>query len=226
MKTKIGSLIIICTLGLVGVLNANTALSYKTSCIVETLEEQNITKFESLNSAEFVFNNDADVAIDYQMEAQLVTKWIADNEEAETIQMLIDRGLFVSNEEMISLAGEAKSANLNSAEFVFNEDANAEIDYQMEAQLVTKWIADNEEAETIKMLIDRGIIVSNDETDSFASEARSENLNSAELVFNEDVDAAIDYQKEAQLVSKWIADKEEAKVVQKLIDEGKLAENE
>jgi len=226
MKTKIGSLIIICTLGLVGVLNANATLSYETSRIVETLEVENITKFESLNSAEFVFNEDADAAIDYQMEAQLVTKWIADNEEVETIQMLIDRGLFVSNEEMISLAGEAKSANLNSAEFVFNEDANAEIDYQMEAQLVTKWIADNEEAETIQMLIDRGIIVSNEEMGSFAGEAKSENLNSAEFVFNEDADAAIDYQKEAQLVSKWIADKEEAKVVQKLIDEGKLAENE
>jgi len=75
-------------------------------------------------------------------------------------------------------------------------------------------------------LIDRWIIVSNEEMGSFAGEAKSENLNSAEFVFNEDADAAIDYQKEAQLVSKWIADKEEAKVVQKLIDEGKLAENE
>ena len=162
MKTQIKSLIIICTLGLVGVLNANAALSYKTSCIVETLEEQNITKFESLNSAEFVFNKDADVAIDYQMEAQLVTKWIADNEEAETIQMLIDRGIIVSNEEMGSFAGEAKSENLNSAEFVFNEDADAAIDYQKEAQLVIKWIADKEEAKVVQKLIDEGKLAENE----------------------------------------------------------------
>jgi len=220
MKTKIGSLIIICTLGLVGVLNANAALSYKTSCIVETLEEQNITKFESLNSAEFVFNEDADAAIDFQMEAQLVTKWIADNEEAETIQMLIDRGIFVSNDVTAFFASEARSENLNSAEFDFSTDA--EIDNQLDAQLITKLIADNEEAETIQMLIDRGIIVSNDETDSFASEARSENLNSAEFDFNAETE--IDYQLEAQLITKLIADNEEAKTIQMLIDRGKLQE--
>ena len=162
MKTKIGSLIIICTLGLVGVLNANATLSYETSRIVETLEEQNITKFESLNSAEFVFNEDADAAIDYQMEAQLVTKWIADNEEAETIQMLIDRGIIVSNEEMGSFAGEAKSENLNSAEFVINEDAEAAIEYQKEAQLVSKWIADKEEAKVVQKLIDEGKLAENE----------------------------------------------------------------
>jgi len=162
MKTKIGSLIIICALGLVGVLNANATLSYKTSCIAETLEEQNYAKSENLNSTGFVLTEDADATFDYQMEAQLVTKWIADKEEAETIQMLIDRGIFVSNEEMISFAGEAKSANLNSAEFVFNEDANAAIDYQMEAQLVTKWIADKEEAKVVQKLIDEGKLAENE----------------------------------------------------------------
>ena len=151
MKTKIKSLIIICTLGLVGVLNANATLSYKTSCIAGTLEEQNITKSENLNSTGFVLTEDADAAIDYQMEAQLVTKLIADNEEAETIQMLIDRGILVSNDETDSFVGEANLENLNSVEF----------DYQLEAQLITKLIADNEEAKTIQKLIDEGKLVEN-----------------------------------------------------------------
>jgi len=159
MKTQIKSLIIICTLGLVGVLNANATSSYKTSCIAGTLEEQNYAKSENLNSTGFVFNEVADAAIDYQMEAQMVTKWIADNEEAKTIQKLIDRGLFVSNHEMVAFAREARYENLNSAEFNFN--TGVEIDYQLEAQLITKLIADNEEAKTIQKLIDEGKLVEN-----------------------------------------------------------------
>jgi len=221
MKTKIKSLIIICTLGFVGVLNANATLSYKTSCVAGTLEEQNYTKSENLNSSGFVLTEDADAIFDYQLEAQLVSKSIADNEEAKTIQMLIDRGIFVTNEEMISFADGANLENLNSAEFDFN--SSAEIDYQLEAQLITKLIADNEEAKTIEKLIDRGILVSNDETASFVGEANLENLNSAEFDFN--TGAEIDYQIEAQLITKLIADNEEAKTIQKLIDEGKLVEN-
>jgi len=227
MKTKIRSLITICALGVVGVLNANAALSYNTSIAGRTLEDTKNVKFENFNSSEFFLNEEADDAFDFQKEAQQLTKWVADNEEAKTIKMLIDKGVFVSNEDQASFADEAKSENLNSSEFVFNEDADVLIDYQEEAQLVTKWIADNEEAKTIQMLIDKGIFVSNEEQVAFADEAKSENLNSSEFDFNEDVDAdvAIDYQKEAQLVTNWIADQEEAKTIQKLIDEGKLAEN-
>jgi len=89
--------------------------------------------------------------------------------------------------------------------------------------MVTKWIADKEEAKAIQMLFDNLISLSNEETASFLGEEESENLNSAEFVFNADVE--FDYQKEAQLLTKWIADKEEAKSVQKLIDARKLAEN-
>ena len=219
MKTKIRSLIIICSLGIVGVLNANAALGFKTSCVGEAQEDAKNVKVENLNSSEFIFT--ADAAFDYQKEAQLVTKWAADNEEAKTIQMLIDKGIFLSNEENDSFTSEAKSANLNSSEFIF--DADAEIDYQKEAQLITKLVADNEEAKTIQMLIDKGIFVSNEEAASFAGEAKSVNLDSSEFVFNED--SKIDFQREAQLITKLIADKEEAKAIQKLIDEGKLAEN-
>jgi hypothetical protein len=159
MKTKVRSLIIICTLGLVGVLNANATLSYRTSCIAGTQGEQNYAKSENLNSAEFVFNEDTE--FDYQKEAQLLTKWAADNEEAKTIQMLNDKGIFVSNEEKDSFDGEAKSENLNSAEFVFDKDTTAAIDYQKEAQSLTKWVADKEEAKTIQKLIDEGKLAEN-----------------------------------------------------------------
>ena len=161
MKTKITSLIIICTLGLVGVSNANSALSNKTLCVGATQAEAKNVYFENLNSSEFVFNEDADATVDYQKEAQLVTKWVADQEEAKAVQKLIDNGIFISNQEMDSNVGEAKSENLNSAEFIFNEDADVAIDYQKEAQLVTKWIADQEEAKTIQKLIDEGKLAEN-----------------------------------------------------------------
>ncbi len=151
MKTKIKSLIIICTLGLVGVLNANATLSYGTS------EEVKTVKSENLYSTGFDLNEDA--GFDYQMEAQLVTKSIADSEEAETIQMLIDKGIILSNDDAATFTGEAKLENLSSAEFEIN--AYTEIDYQIEAQLVTKMIANKEEAETIQKLIDEGKLVEN-----------------------------------------------------------------
>ena len=159
MKTKIRTFIIICTLGLVGVLNANATLSYNTSCIAGTLEETKSEKSEDLNSAEFIFNADADAEIDYQKEAQLVTKWVADQEEAKAVKKLIDEGIFVSNEGTASFAGESKSENLNSAEFIFSSDA--EIDYQKEAQSLTKWVADKEEAKAVQKLIDEGKLAEN-----------------------------------------------------------------
>lgn len=161
MKTRIRTLIIICALGIVGVLNANATLSYKTACVAGTLEEVKNVKSENLNSAEFIFNADADAEIDYQKEAQLVTKWIADQEEAKAVQKLINEGIFVSKEETASFAGEAKSENLNSVEFVFNEDADAVIDYQKEAQSLTKWVADKEEAKAVQKLIDEGKLAEN-----------------------------------------------------------------
>jgi hypothetical protein len=151
MKTKIKSLILICALGFVGVLNANAASSYNTSCIAWALEEQNL-RFETLNSTEFVFNEDASAEIDYLKEAQMVTKWVADREEVKTIQMLIDKSILGSDQEPSSFAGEA-------TELVFNSDAK--IDYQLEAQLLTKWAADNEEARVVKNLIEEGMLAEN-----------------------------------------------------------------
>ena len=155
MKSKIRSLVIICTLGLVGVLNANAALSYNTSSVPKTLKEVENVKSENLNSSEFVFNTGTE--IDYQKEAQLVTKWIADKEEAKIIQMLIDKNVYVPNDEAAFLAGDSKSENLNSPEFVFNEDTA--IDYVKEARQLTKWNADKEEAKAVQKLVSEGKLV-------------------------------------------------------------------
>jgi hypothetical protein len=149
MKTKIKSLILICALGLVGVLNSNAASNYNTSSVAGTLEEQNL-RFENLNSAEFVFN--ANTEIDYLKEAQMVTKWVADREEAKTIHTLIHKRIFGSSKERFSFAGKTKK-------FGFNADAM--IDYQLEAQLLTKWAADNEEARVVKNLIEEGKLAEN-----------------------------------------------------------------
>jgi len=158
MKTKIKSLILICTLGLVGVLNSNAASNYNTSSVAGTLEEQNL-RIENLYSAEFAFNEDASAGFDYEKEAQMVTKWVADREEAKAIQMLIDKSIYGSGEEVSSFDGESNFENLNSLDFIFNSDA--EVDCQKEAQMVTKWIADNEEARVVKNLIDEGQLVEN-----------------------------------------------------------------
>ena len=151
MKTKIKSLILICTLGLVGVLNAKAASNYNTSCVAGMLKEQNL-RIENLYSAEYAFNEDANAEIDYQKEAQMVTKWVADRQEAKTIQMLIDKSILGSDEETLSFGGE-------STEFVFNADAR--VDYQKEAQLLTKRVADNEEARVVKNLIEEGQLAEN-----------------------------------------------------------------
>jgi hypothetical protein len=149
MKTKIKSLILICALGLVGVFNAHALSNYNTSSVAGMLEEQNL-RFENLNSAEFVF--DANAEIDYLKEAQMVTKWVADREEAKTIHTLIHKRMFGSSKERFSFAGKTK-------EFFFN--AYAKIDYQKEAQLLTKWAADNEEARVVKNLIEEGKLEEN-----------------------------------------------------------------
>lgn len=100
-------------------------------------------------------------------------------------------------------------ANVETAQFLLNEDPDAEIDLQKEAQSVTKWIADREEAKVFKKLLDEG---------------KMNKVESVQSLLNEGLDANTDVEKEAKLVTKWIADREEAKVVRKLIAEGKLGE--
>jgi len=51
---------------------------------------------------------------------------------------------------------------------------------------------------------------------------RDANFESVQLLLSDDLDATVDLQKEAQLVTKLIADQEEAKLNQKLIAEGRF----
>lgn len=116
-----------------------------------------------------------------------------------------DRTLVVSTEN-IALKSDAK---VETAQFLLNEDLDAKIDLQKEAQSVTKWIVDKEEAKVFKKLLDEG---------------KLNKLESVQSLPNEDLDAKNGFDNEAQLVTKWIADQEEARVVRKLIAEGKLGE--
>lgn len=161
MKTKIRTLVTICILGFIGAINVNAAnyrnannnlvieevknakteLSKADGSTVETTEK---TSFESdvrFETAQFLLNEDLDANIDLQKEAQSVTKWIVDQEEARVFQKLITEASFVSIEPL---------------QFLLNEDLDAKIDFQKEAQSVTKWIVDNEESKLTQKLIDEG----------------------------------------------------------------------
>lgn len=135
MKTKIRSLIIICTLGLIG-LNTNAATN-KTTASAGT-------------AGQFILNMDTDASIDFQKEAQLVTKWIADNEEAKTIQKVMDR--------KAGLCGELTDSFQYEVVPVNNDEIT---DFRSEAQLMTKLIADNAEAMAVQKLVAEGKISEN-----------------------------------------------------------------
>lgn len=102
-----------------------------------------------------------------------------------------------------------ESARFETVQFLLNEDAEAIIDLEREAQLVTKWVVDQAEAKVIMQLIDEGKLVE---------------FETVQSPLNEVADAEIDFEKEAQLATKLLVDQEEAKLIKKLIDTGKLAE--
>jgi len=102
-----------------------------------------------------------------------------------------------------------------SGKLAWLETTNSEsIDYQKEAQLVTKWIADMAEARVTQQVIDRNSHLGTE--DHFLKSVRAA---------VDGVNAITDFRKEAQLVTKAMADKAEASAIQKLIDEDKIAEN-
>lgn len=154
MKTEIRTLAAICILGFIGTINVNAA-NYKNVVVEEVKNTSNelgnedgslllLAEKASLESdfkVEFLLNKDLDAKVDLQKEAQSVTKWIVDQEEAKVFQKLLTEG---------------KSDEFASVQFLPNEDSNENVDFQKEAQLVTKWIADQEEAKAVKNLIDEG----------------------------------------------------------------------
>ena len=101
------------------------------------------------------------------------------------------------------------NANAETIQFNLNEDVDAKIDFQKEAQIVTKWVVDQEEAKMVKKLADEG---------------KYGKVEPVQSPLNENAEAMINYQKEAQAATKWVVDQVEAKVVRKLINEGKLIE--
>jgi len=105
--------------------------------------------------------------------------------------------------------GNENSSVLNEKVASFESELNESIDYRMEAQMVTRMIADMAEAKAIQKVMDRGFVAQNETSSSFENRA---------------ADETIDFGKEAQLMIKLIADQAEAKVVQELIAEGILEE--
>ena len=117
MKTKIRTLVIVFALGLIG-LNSTASIN-------------RIVISDNSGSA-FTFENEEDEsAFDYRKEAQQISKWVADQEEAKAMQKLSVEGLSVTSESNLRL----------------NDEAG--VDYRAEAQLITKLIVDQAEAKAI-----------------------------------------------------------------------------
>lgn len=157
MKTKIRTLAAICVLGFIGTINVNAA-DYKNlnnSAVVEENKSANLnlvaatekTSFENdarFENVQLLLNDDAEANVDLQREAQLVTKWIVDQEEARVIKNLIDEGRLVE---------------LVSTQSPIAEVVEPNIDLQKEAQLATKLVVDQVEAKIVKKLVDEGRLV-------------------------------------------------------------------
>lgn len=200
MKTKIRTFITVCALAAVGVLNANAAANSgeKNTGWINANESLS-TVSEETASPESELNE----SIDYRKEAQMITKWIADVEEAKATKKVMERSLFALNEATYSTENE-----------VVNENLDEMTDFSKEAQLMIRLAADREEAKATQRVMERGLAASNETIAPFGNE-----------VENEINDEITGFSKEVQLMTKLAADKEEAKALQKLVAEGKLAEN-
>jgi hypothetical protein len=156
MKTKIRTFITVCALALTG-LNAGATANYiNLNTNVAFAEEKNVKNLKAdenmtvLNGKTETIENEAtenfgDV-IDFQKEAQLITKEIADREEAKTIQLLIDK----------NIVGSDVVYNSNNGDVLNENNGDRE-----EAQFVTKLLADKEEAKAIQKLVDEGKLSEN-----------------------------------------------------------------
>ena len=253
MKTKFRTLITVSVLVLSGVLNANAGVNFeeRNSSLINgneslTVLNEKIASFESeLNGsidygkeAQMVTQWIADMAeakanqkvmelgfvapsetissfenevvnenkfetTDFGKEALSITKSMADMAEAKATQRVIERGYVAPIETTDSFENE-----------VGNEINYETTDFGKEALLITKLIADKEEAKAIQKVMDRGFVAPVEATNTFENEVGYENKIET-----------IDFDKEALLVTKLIADKAEADTIQKLIAEGKLTEN-
>jgi hypothetical protein len=149
-----------------------------------------------------LFISAENTTIDYLKEAQMINRWIVDMAEAKTGIDMMERNLLNPNETIFSI--------INTLE---TETNSIITDLTQEAQQITKLIADREEAKAIQNAMDRGFVAPNETVQLFENEA-------------ENNDVVSEFGKEAQIMTRIIADKEEAKTIQRLIAEGKLAGNE
>jgi len=108
--------------------------------------------------------------------------------------------------EKTSLESNARS---ETAEFFLNDETEAMVDLEREAQLVTKWVVDQAEAKVMRQLFGEEEFVDFESVQSPLIEATT---------------AEIDLYSEAQIATKLLVDQAEAKIIKKLIDDGKLAE--
>lgn len=142
MKTKIRTFITVGLLVFVGANASATTNYFNLRNRVVTEEEKNVKSFKAaenlamLNGKTETIESEANTILDYQKEAALIMRSIADLEEAKTIQMLLNKSV-----ENIELD--------NSTE----NEVNAE---RAEAQMVTKSFADTEETRAINKLISEG----------------------------------------------------------------------
>lgn len=155
MKTNITTLITICALGVIG-LNANAANNRSAELTAVTEISESLPTSEISGSTQFLLNEDMEAVVDFQKEAQMLTKWVADQEEAKVLQKLIEEGFFTSTD----ITATTENAKLNQP--ALNENAETKVDFQQEAQLLTKWVADQEEAKAVQKLIEEGKLAENE----------------------------------------------------------------
>lgn len=130
---------------------------------------------------------------------------------------------------IIGLTTNAANLKSNSTSFENSEatlallNGDATVDFRSEALMLTKQTADKEEAKATQKLIEAGLTGLNENKETTEASAASNEATTFNL--DENGDVVIDYQREAQLITQMVADNAEAKVIQKLVEEGKIAEN-
>jgi ribulose bisphosphate carboxylase small subunit len=198
MKTQIRTLITVSALVLSGVLNANSAVNFeeRNSRLISANESLTV-----LNEKIASFENELNGSIDYGKEALLVTKWIADMAEAKANQKVMELGFVAPSETINSFENE-----------VVNENMIETTDFGKEALSITILMADIAEAKAAQRVIERGYVAPSQTTDSFENEVVNENNNET-----------TDFGKEALSITKSIADKEEAKAIERVLERGFVA---
>jgi hypothetical protein len=173
MKTKIRTLLAICVLGFIGLININAIADNKkvvnADVVAEKVQmltnEKSTSNDASLKSAEEYTTSGTDARMeklasiqillmesenatsDLLKEAELFTKWVVDQEEAKLVQKLNAK-----SDELIEAELFTKWV-VDQEEAKLVQKLNAKSDELIEAELFTKWVVDQEEAKLVQKLI-------------------------------------------------------------------------